>query len=70
MRAERWDCASRQHRQCLIADVGTGDVGLVGHHLDQRAFLATAIELAIGDIFPRAEIEFAFGDGDDDFRDP
>ena len=70
MRGERWDCASRQHRQCLIADVGTGDVGLVAHNLDQRAFLATAVEFAVEDMFPRAEIEFAFGDGDDDFRDP
>ena len=70
MRGERWDCASRQHRQCLISDVGTGDVGLVAHNLDQRAFLATAVELAVEDMFPRAEIEFAFGDGDDDFRDP
>jgi hypothetical protein len=46
------------------------DVGLVAHNLDQRAFLATAVELAVEDMFPRAEIEFAFGDGDDDFCDP
>jgi len=69
LRAERWDCASRRYRQCLIADLGTGDVGLVAHDLDQCAFLATAVELALEDMFPRAEIEFAFGDGDDDFRD-
>ena len=70
LRAERWDCASRQHRQCLIAEVGTGDVGLVANNLDQRAFLTTAVELAVGDMFSRAEIEFAFADGDNDSRDP
>ena len=35
--------------------------------LDQHALSAAAVEFAVEDLFPRAEIEFAFGDGDDDF---
>src|SRR3974390_1537079 len=33
----------------------------------QHALLAPAVELAVEDLFPRAEVEFAGGDGDDDF---
>ena len=40
---------------------------LVSDDFHERAFSAAAIELAIEDLFPRAEIEFAFGNGDDDF---
>jgi hypothetical protein len=42
-------------------------LGLFADDLYQRAFSAAAVELAVKDLFPRAEIEFAFGDGDDDF---
>ena len=34
--------------------------------LHQRAFSAAAVELAVENLLPRAEVEFAFGDGDDD----
>jgi len=33
----------------------------------EGAFAAAAVEFAVEDLFPRAEIEFAFGNGDDDF---
>ncbi len=33
----------------------------------QDAFCAAAVELAVKDLFPRAEIEFALGDGDHHF---
>ena len=36
-------------------------------NFDQRAFAAAAVEFAVEDLFPRPEIEFAVGDGDDDF---
>jgi hypothetical protein len=41
-------------------------IGLFPDDFDQHTFSATAIELAVEDLFPRAEVELAFGDGDDD----
>ena len=40
---------------------------LVSNYLDEHSLSAAAVEFAVEDLFPRAEIEFAFGDGDDDF---
>ena len=36
-------------------------------NLDQHSFLAATVEFAVENLFPRTEIEFAVGDGDDDF---
>src|SRR4051812_27040886 len=33
----------------------------------KHALASPAVEFAVKDLLPRAEIEFAFGDGDDDF---
>jgi hypothetical protein len=35
--------------------------------LHEDAFAAVAVEFAVEDLFPWTEIEFAVGDGDDDF---
>ena len=37
---------------------------LLSNDLDENALSAAAIELAVKDLFPRAEIETAFGDRD------
>ena len=46
---------------------GTSFVALLADNLYQNAFSAAAVKFAVEDLFPWAEIEFAFGDGDDDF---
>jgi hypothetical protein len=54
----------------LIEDKGGEDRGqesLVANYLDQHAFAPTAVEFAVENLFPRPEIQFAFGDCDDDF---
>jgi len=40
---------------------------LLPNDFHQRPLPASAIELAIKDLFPRAEVEFAFGNGYDNF---
>ena len=40
---------------------------LFANNLDEDAFVSAAVELGVEDLFPRAEVEFAFGDGDDNF---
>ena len=49
-----------------VGEVGSGRP-LLPDDFDQRAFASSAIPLSVEDLFPRAEIEFAFGDGDNDF---
>lgn len=39
---------------------------LVADDFYEDSFAAAAVEFAVEDLFPRAEIEFAAGDGDDD----
>ncbi len=40
---------------------------LLADNFYQGAFSTAAVEFAVEDLFPRAEVEFAFGDGDNDF---
>src|ERR1041385_1282032 len=40
---------------------------LIPDDLNQRAFLAAAVKLAIEDLLPWSEVEFAARDGDNDF---
>ncbi len=40
---------------------------LLANNFHQGALSPAAVEFAVEDLFPGAEIEFAFGDGDDDF---
>ena len=44
----------------------SGETSL-SYYLDQHSLCASAVEFAVEDLFPRAEIQFALGDGDDDF---
>ena len=37
------------------------------YYLDEDPFFSLAVELAVEDLFPRAEVELAAGDGDDRF---
>ena len=39
----------------------------VPDYFDEGAFASSSVKFAVEDLFPGAEIEFAFGDGDDDF---
>src|SRR5450432_1527089 len=58
----------RDHPRCCgVQPLRRTDVGLLADNLYHRAFSAAAVEFAVEDLFPRAEIEFAFGDGDDHF---
>src|SRR5687768_11149232 len=54
-------------RRKTTEDIVREDGPLLADDFHQSAFSAAAVEFAIEDLFPRAEIEFAFGDGDDDF---
>jgi hypothetical protein len=47
-----------------MLEFGASDVSLLADNFDERAFPAAPVEFAVEDLFPRAEIEFAFGDGD------
>ena len=49
----RWPHGENTVRTALFAD-----------DFDQRALAAAAVEFTVEDLFPRAEIEFAGGDGD------
>src|SRR5687767_1842047 len=40
---------------------------LIADDFDEDAFAAVAVEFAVEDLFPGAEVKFAVGDGDDDF---
>ena len=40
---------------------------LVSDDFNERSFAPPAVEFAVENLFPRPEIEFAFGDRDDDF---
>ena len=40
---------------------------LVSNYLDQHSLSPSSVEFAVEDLFPRTEVEFALGDGDDDF---
>src|SRR6185437_13125974 len=42
-------------------------VPLFADDFDEDAFAAAAVEFAVEDLFPGAEVEFAFGDGDNNF---
>src|SRR5713101_5992140 len=41
--------------------------GLLSSYLDQHSLPPSPVEFAVQNLFPRPEIEFAFGDCDDDF---
>lgn len=41
--------------------------GLFSDDFDQNSFGASAVEFAVENLFPRAEVETSFGYGDDDF---
>jgi hypothetical protein len=40
---------------------------LIANYLNQHTFSPTAVEFAVENLFPRAEIKFAFGNCYDDF---
>src|SRR5204863_2810844 len=40
---------------------------LLSDNLDQHSLFSSAVEFAVENLFPRAEIQFAFGNRDDDF---
>jgi hypothetical protein len=40
---------------------------LFSNDLDQHSFSPSAVEFAVENLFPRSEIQFAFGDRDDNF---
>jgi hypothetical protein len=52
----QWAAHGRQEDKRLFAD-----------YFDKGALAAAAVKFAVEDLLPRPEIEFAFGDGDDDF---
>ena len=43
------------------------EVRSVADNFDEDTFAAEAVEFAVEDLFPRTEVEFPVGDGDDDF---
>ena len=44
----------------------SGETSL-SYYLDQHSLLSSAVEFAVENLFPRSEIQFAIGDGDDNF---
>lgn len=56
MRNGRKKVESSRRSESLFAD-----------YFDEHAFPAAAVEFAVENLFPGTEIEFAFGDGDNDF---
>ena len=42
-------------------------LSLLSDYLNQHPFAPTAVEFTVENLFPRSEIQFAFGDRDDHF---
>jgi hypothetical protein len=56
-----WLCAWKGN------EISSGSRTLLADDFDEGAFSAAAIEFAVENLFPRPEVEFAVGDGDDNF---
>src|SRR4051812_33365777 len=50
----------------LVTSAATNFFELLADYFYENTFSPAAIKLSIKNLFPGAEIEFAFGDGDDD----
>ena len=57
-RANRQERLSESHRILLPDD------------FHERALAPVAVEFAVENLFPRAKIQFSFGNGDNDFQEP
>jgi len=56
-------CVSDSRR--LIGD--QCEMSSLSYYLDQHSLFSSAVEFAVENLFPRAEIQFAFGDRNDNF---
>ena len=56
-------CVSDSRR--LIGD--QCEMSSLSYYLDQPSLFSSAVEFAVENLFPRAEIQFAFGDRNDNF---
>ena len=45
----------------------SGETSSLSDYLDQYSLLSSAVEFAVENLFPRPEIQFAFGDRNDNF---
>jgi len=50
----------------IVAPFARRDTTSLPHHLDHHSFFPLPIELAVENLLPGSEVEFAFSDGDDD----
>src|SRR6516162_6403016 len=62
-RSTRRSCGSPSTQRSAARPLRAGSIP---DHLDQHALLAAAVELAVEDLFPRAEVELSLRHRDDD----
>src|SRR5437867_11500520 len=52
---------------CSLEPIRVMRKSLLSDYLNEHTFAPSSVEFAVENLFPRPEIQFAFGDRDDDF---